>query len=151
MPIFWLYSEGDDWSDGKMLPLPTGLMQMWPSACSIDYSFHLVCVFKPFLFSPSIVNYSLCCVLFFPSMLGLFPWVTQTGLAARSKPKVLLQTDSLFMHFTSINGPLSPDREGHEWWCNVIHIVLFRNTAVTVVVVEALCRDVFLIIVYLQS
>lgn len=77
---FWFYSAADDWSDGKMLPLPGRVMQMWPLSCCIDYSLHLLCVFGAiFSFFPFIVNCSLCCVLVFPSMLRLFPWVTQNS------------------------------------------------------------------------
>lgn len=86
-------------------------MQMW----SIDYSLHLLYVFSVLFFFPSSSFY---CELL-PLLCVIFPIHTQAISMSHSKcsllqsmPKVLLQTDSLFMVFSSINGLLSADTMG---------------------------------------
>lgn len=91
------------------LALPFRLLHMW--SCCIDYSLHLLCVCSVF-FSP------FYCELL-PLLCVIFPIHTQPISMShskcsllRSRPKVFLQTDSLLMVFSSINGRLSADSAG---------------------------------------
>lgn len=70
--------------DGKTLLFPSGCCTC-EAAVLITAS--ICCAFAPFFSLLSIVNYSLCCVLFFPSILSLFPWVTQSARCCDPGPK----------------------------------------------------------------
>lgn len=128
-------------SDGKMLPFPAGWCRC-EAAVLITAS--ICCAFsRPFSFFPT----SFYCELL-PLLCVIFPIHTQAISMShtkcsvlQSRPKVFLQTDSLFMVFSSINGLLSPDTMG---FC-VGHILIFvskRITAVNIIVCRHLLYEI---------
>lgn len=102
-------------SDGKMLPFPRRLMRMWSWAAALITA-SICCAFsQQFSFFPCIFYCELLpllCVIF-PIHTQAFSMSHSKCSLLRSRPKVLLQTDSLFMVFSSINGLLSPDTMGY--------------------------------------
>ena len=109
---------------------------------SIDYSLHLLCVssaFSPFFY----------CELL-PLLCGIFPIHTLSVSMShlkrslqRSGPKVLLQTDFLFMVFSSINGPLSPDTMAFTVGC-IFYSISNGNSNINIMALGQLFSEIVL-------
>lgn len=108
---------------------PRRPMQMFGPGCSIDYSLHLLCVFKAF--------FSSYCELL-PLLCVVFPIHTQAVSMSHSTcsllpSKVFLQADSLFMVFSSINNFINIRVETFKLLTGCSSVE-FRGSSVSIVI-----------------
>lgn len=131
------FSSSLRWKDASIPPQADADVKL---GCSIDYSLHLLCVFSALCFFPCVFYCELL-----PLLCLIFPIHAQAVSMShskcsllRSRPKVLLQTDSVFMVFSSINGLLSLDTMGFSVG-HIFILVLNRNPAINITVWRQNC------------